>query len=78
MNKLTEYEQLALNKLGQSIQDGKWSNNGMVQIIELVKDFLNPITMLKYAKQKGISYNGLKKQNKAVTILGQKYIIDNE
>jgi len=78
MNKLSEYEQLALNKLGQSIHDGKWSNEGLVQLIELVKDYLNPITMLEYSKKHGISYNGLKKQNKAVKILNQKFIIDNQ
>ena len=62
MNKLSEYEQLALNKLGQSIQDGNWSNDGLVQLIELVKDFLNPIPMQEYANNHGLTYNGLKKQ----------------
>ena len=51
MEQLSEYEQLALNKLGQSIHDGKWSNTGLVQ---------------------------LKKQNKAVLLFNQKYIIDNQ
>ena len=78
MKQLSEYEILELNKLGQSIQDGNWTNDGMVQLIELVAGFLNPVPMLKYAKQNGISYNGLKNRNKAVKILGQKYIIDNE
>ena len=78
MNQLTEYEQLSLNKLGESIQSGKWSNAGLVQLIELSVSYLNPVPMLDFAKQKGISYNGLKKQKKAVKILNQKYIIDNE
>lgn len=39
MPQLTEYEQKALNKLGESIQSGKWSNDGLVQLIELVGDF---------------------------------------
>lgn len=36
MTKLTEYETLALHKLGESIHNGKWSNEGMVQLIELI------------------------------------------
>ena len=78
MNNLSEYEQLALNKLGQSIHDGKWSNDGMVQLIELVKEYLNPVPMQEYANTHGLTYNGLKKQNKAIILFNQKYIIDNE
>ena len=33
---------------------------------------------MQYGKENGISYNGLKKQNKAVKILNNKYIIDND
>ena len=78
MKQLTEYEQLALNKLGQSIHEGKWTNDGLVQMLELCTEYLNPIPMLEYAKKHGISYNGLKKQNKAVKIFNQNFIIDNE
>jgi len=78
MEQLSEYEQLALNKLGQSIHEGKWSNTGLVQLIELLKDFLNPITIQEYANTHGLSYNGVKKQNKAVLLFNQKYIIDNQ
>lgn len=78
MEQLSEYEQLALNKLGQSIHEGKWSNDGLVQLIELCKEFLNPITIQEYADSHGLSYNGVKKQNKAIILFNQKYIIDNE
>jgi len=78
MEQLSEYEQHALNKLGQSIHEGKWSNDGLVQLIELLKDFLNPITIQEYANTHGLSYNGVKKQNKAVLLFNQKYIIDNQ
>jgi hypothetical protein len=78
MKQLSEYEQLALKRLGQSIQDGKWSNDGLVQLIELSKDFLNPVPMQEYANNHGLSYNGLKKQNKAILLFNQKFIIDND
>ena len=35
MTQLSDYERNSLNKLGQSIIDGKWTNVGMVQLIEL-------------------------------------------
>lgn len=78
MRELSEYERKSLRKLGESIHQGKWSNDGLVQLVELVIDFLNPVPLLQYGKENGISYNGLKKQNKAITLLNQKYIIDNE
>jgi hypothetical protein len=78
MNKLTEYEQLAINKLGQSIQDGKWSNDGIVQLIELCIDYLNPISLQEYANKEKISYNGAKKRNVSCFLLGQKFVFDND
>jgi len=78
MKQLSEYEQLALKRLGQSIQDGKWSNNGLVQLIELSKDFLNPISIQEYANNNGLTYNGAKKRNVSFKLFGQKYIPDND
>lgn len=78
MRQLSEYEQKALQKLGETVHQGKWSNDGLVQLVELAFDFLHPVPLLQYGKENGISYNGLKKQNKAVKILNNKYIIDND
>lgn len=78
MNQLTEYEQNALNKLGESIQLGKWSNDGMVQLIELVGDFLNLQTIPNYAKNHKLSYNGVKKTRTIIKIKCVKFVIDNE
>jgi len=64
MNEISEYEQFALNKLGQTIHEGKWSNDGLVQLIELIKEYLNPVPMQEYANKHGISYNGLKNKIK--------------
>ena len=78
MTKLSEYERLALTKLGESIHSGRWSNDGLVQLIELSIEYLNPISLQEYADNNGISYNAAKKRNVAIKILNQKYVIDND
>lgn len=74
---LSEYEQKSINKLGESIHLGKWSNQGMVKLIELVSDYLNPLTIQEYADAHGISYQAARK-HKQTKILRQKRIIDND
>ena len=76
--KLSDYEQICLDKLGQSVLDGRWSNEGLVQIIELAAGFLNLKTISDYAKANGLSYNGAKKYREKNEIAGVKFIIDNE
>lgn len=78
MTQLTEYETSSLNKLGQTIHDGKWSNEGLVQLIELAATFLHIKPIQQYANENNISYNGAKKREEVINILGHKYIIDNE
>ena len=75
--KLTEYEQNSLNKLGNSIHDGKWSTEGMVQLIELVGMYLNIKTIPKYAKENQMSYNGVKKFRTVKTIFNVKFVIND-
>lgn len=75
---LSEYETKCLNKLGESIQSGKWSNGGLVQLIELAGGFLNLQTIPDYANRTGISYNGAKKFRKITEIFGVKFVIDND
>ena len=78
MTQLSEYETLSIQKLEQSIFENKWSNEGLVQLIELVEDYLNPVPIQKYADNTGKSYNGIKKTKKITILLGHKFIIDNE
>lgn len=75
---LSEYEIKALNKLGESIRENRWSNNGLVQLIELCGSYLNIMSIQDYADIKGKSYNGIKKTKKVTEILKHKFIIDNE
>ena len=81
MNKLTEYETLALKKLGESIHHGNWSNNGLVELIKLSGEYLNLRTIPYYCKQTGISYPGAIKETKTRKvreIFNVKFIIDND
>jgi hypothetical protein len=77
MLKLSDYEILALKKLGEAIHQGKWSNEGLVQLIELSGDYLNALTIQEYADAHGISYQAARKR-KQTEILRQKRIIDND
>lgn len=74
---LSDYETNSLQKLGDAIQKGKWSNDGLVQLIELSGLFLNLQTISDYAKNNNISYNGVKKSRKIKTLFGVKFVIDN-
>lgn len=78
MSELTQYERDSLNKLGQSIQEGKWSNAGLVQLIELAGMYLNIKTIPDYAKDQRITYNGAIKRIRPITIFNVKFIIDNQ
>jgi hypothetical protein len=74
---LSEYETNSLKKLGESIQQGKWSNQGMVQLIELISDFLNPLSIQEFADQRHISYQAARKHKQTI-LLRQKFIVDND
>ena len=75
--KLTDYEKQSIHKLGESIHSGKWSNDGLVQLIELSGGYLNLKTIPDYCKVTGLSYNGAKKHRHVKTIFNTKFIIEN-
>lgn len=64
---------------------GEVTTSEIVQFIELLEGFLNPITLAKYSKNKGLDYTVVLKQTKRQTnplethmYGGVKFIIDNE
>jgi len=77
MQQLTDYEQNAINNFGISAQNGHWSNEALVQLIEVAGGFLNLETIPDYCKRTGISYNGAKKHRQTVNIFNTKFVIDN-
>ena len=77
MTQLTEYENIVLKKLGESIHKGKWSNEGMVKLIELIGEYLNPLSIQEFADEKGISYQAARKHKQTV-LFRHKFIVDND
>jgi len=77
MAELTKYEKDSLQKLGESIHSGRWSNAGLVQLIELAGCFLNLKTIPGYCRSTGISYNGAKNNRQVVKLFDVKFIVDN-
>lgn len=75
---LTQYERDAITKLMKSIEQKKWSNAALVQLIEVSGSFLNLKTIPDYAKEHNLSYNGVKKTRQIVEIFNQKFVIDND
>jgi hypothetical protein len=75
---ISDYESNALNKFCESVQNDKWSNEGIVQLIELAGSFLNLKSIQDYADYVGKSYNGIKKTKKITVLFNNKYIIDND
>ena len=76
MSENHEYQQKSLQKLGESIHEGKWGSEGLVQLIELAGLYANLKTIPDYAREHGITYNGVKKTRKIVTIFGVKFVTD--
>lgn len=78
MSKLSDYEQKSIDKLGQAIQEGKWSNKGLVQLFELIGVYCNLETISDYSRRTGLSYNGVKKFRETKEIFNVKFVIDNK
>ena len=74
MKKVSNIEQLICT----SVDSGQLINADLVQIIELCGQYLNIMTIPKYANEHGLTYNGVKKTRNIVEIFVQKFVIDNE
>jgi hypothetical protein len=66
------------NLITNCVESGNASNEQMVESIQLISEYLCLITPKEYAKQKGIKFQSVYKSKKTVTILGKKFIIDND
>lgn len=78
---LSEYEELSLKKLDEAIESERWSNEGLVQLIELAGAYLNVISVPEYAKKRNISDVAARKDTatrKNRTIFNTKFVIDND
>jgi hypothetical protein len=57
---------------------GELSNDDMVQIIELLGDYLNLCTRPEWVRRTGKSYNGGKNHRRNIKLFGANLIIDND
>lgn len=62
----------------QKFQDGELDNDTLVQLIEQAGNYLNIKTIPDYAKDNGLSYNGVKNNRKIVELFNTKFVIDND
>jgi len=70
---------MSINKLIiEYVESGNATNDQMVESIQLLSDYLCLTTPKEYAKQKGIKFQSVYKGKKLVTILGRKWVIDND
>lgn len=65
-------------RLDKYIYENDLPNEDLVQIIEVVGDYLNLKTISNYAKDGGLSYNGVKFTRKIVSLFGVKFVVDNK
>ena len=54
------------------------SNTDLIEIIEAAGSFLNLRTILDYAKQNNISYNGVKNFREKIELFNVNFVIDND
>ena len=66
------------NLIAEYIESGNATNEEMVECIQLLSDYLCLITPKEYAKQKGIKFQSVYKGKNPISILGRKFVIDNE
>ncbi|WP_163401485.1 hypothetical protein [Flavobacterium fluviatile] len=64
--------------LDEKMYEGSFTNNDLVQFIEVVGKYLGLMTIPKYAVCNKMSYNGAKCHRNVKTILGVKFVIDND
>lgn len=74
---MSDLELKELNNFGKFVENNNVSNEVLVQFIELAGSYLNLKTIPDYAKQYGITYNGVKKARTIRNIFNVKFVIDN-
>jgi len=75
---MTEKERITLEKFGKFTQESNTSNDFLVELIQQAGSFLNLRTIPNYAKQEGMSYEGVRKFRNVTEIFNVKFVIDNE
>jgi hypothetical protein len=75
---ITDNGKKLIEWLDLQMYDGKFTNDDLVQFIEVVGKYLGLETISNYANSHKMSYNGVKDHREIREILGVKFVIDNE
>jgi hypothetical protein len=75
---ITDNGKLLLQFVHDKFLAEQLSNEDLVQFIELSGTFLNLQTIPDYAKENNLSYNGVKKFRKIVSLFNIKFVLDNQ
>jgi hypothetical protein len=75
---ITEKGNLLSKFLFDKMQLGDFTNDDLVQFIELAGMFLNLKTITQYKECNKMSYNGVKNHRYIKEIFNVKFVIDNE
>ncbi len=62
----------------KGMENDMLSNNDLIEIIEATGKYLNLMTISDYAKQNGISYNGVKNFREKIELFNVNFVIDND
>ena len=62
----------------EKTMNGEFTNEDLIQFIEVAGSFLNLQTISDYAKSKNLSYNGVKHHRNVIEIFNTKFVIDND
>ena len=76
--KIKENTSKLLNFVSEKFINDELDNESLTKLIELAGGYLNLKTIPDYAKAKKMSYNGVKKTRKILTLFNTKFVIDNE
>lgn len=75
--KLSDYEQRAIQRFGQTVLDGQWSKHGLVSLLKvIINNFLQLKRVSNYAKQNNRTTQGLRNNPDIIKIDGIQMIID--
>ena len=75
---ITEKGKKLCDFVTEKTMNGEFTNEDLLQLIEVAGSFLNLQTIPDYAKSKNISYNGVKNHRKIIEIFNVKFVIDND
>ena len=78
MTKIIENTDKLLKFVSEKFENSELNNDSMVQLIELSGMYLNLKTIPEYAKLHNLTYNGVKKTRKIITLFNVKFVIEND